>query len=60
MLKWAAITFGIGMLIIFFEYRMAGKKKEGITWTDKQRMIGIFWVSVALAALVAGLIWMAE
>jgi hypothetical protein len=59
MLKWAAITFGIGMLIIFFEYRMAGKKKEGITWTDKQRMIGIFWISVAMAALVAALIWMA-
>jgi hypothetical protein len=59
MLKWAAITFGIGMLLLFFEYRMAGKKKEGITWTDKQRMIGIFWVSVAMAALVAALIWMA-
>jgi len=59
MLKWAAITFGIGMLLLFFEYRMAGKKKEGITWTDKQRMIGIFWLSVALSALVATLIWMA-
>ena len=59
MLKWAGITFGIGMLIIFFEYHMAKKKKEGITWTDKQRMIGIFWVSVAMAALVAALIWMA-
>jgi hypothetical protein len=59
MLKWAAITFGIGMLIIFFEYRMAAKKKEGITWTDKQRMIGIFWISVAMAGLVAALIWMA-
>jgi hypothetical protein len=59
MLKWAAITFGIGMLIIFFEYRMASKKKEGITWTDRQRMIGIFWVSVAISALVAALIWMA-
>jgi hypothetical protein len=59
MLKWAAITFGIGMLIIFFEYRMAGKKKEGITWTDKQRMVGIFWIAVAMSALVAALIWMA-
>jgi hypothetical protein len=59
MLKWAAFTFGIGMLILFFEYRMASKKKEGITWTDKQRMIGIFWISVAMAALVAALIWMA-
>ena len=48
------------MLIIFFEYCMAKKKKEGITWTDKQRMIGIFWIAVAMAALVAALIWMAE
>ena len=59
MLKWAAITFGIGMLIILFEYYIAKKKKEGITWTDRQRMIGIFWISVAMAALVAALIWMA-
>jgi len=59
MLKWAAITFGIGILLIWFEYSMAKKKKEGITWTDKQRMVGIFWVSVAMSALVAALIWMA-
>jgi multisubunit Na+/H+ antiporter MnhB subunit len=60
MLKWAGIVFGIGMLIIALEYNMAKKKKEGITWTDKKRFTGIFWVSVAMAALVAGLIWMAE
>ena len=59
MLKWAGITFGIGMLIILFEYHMAKKKKEGITWTDRQRMIGILWLSVGMAALVAALIWMA-
>lgn len=59
MLKWAGITFGIGMLIILLEWYMARKKKEGITWTDRQRMIGIFWLSVALSALVATLIWMA-
>ena len=58
MLEWAAITFGIGMLIILFEWNMARKKKEGITWTDKQRMLGIFWLSIGMAALVAALIWM--
>ena len=58
MLKWAGITFGIGMLIILFEYYMAKKKKAGITWTDKQRMLGIFWLSIGMAALVAALIWM--
>ena len=60
MLKWSAIVFGCGMLLILMEWNMARKKKEGVTWTDKQRMIGIFWISVALAALVAGLIWIAE
>jgi hypothetical protein len=60
MLKWTAVTFGIGMLIILAEWSMARKKKEGITWTDKQRMIGIFWVSVALSALVAALFWLSE
>jgi preprotein translocase subunit SecE len=37
---------------------MARKKKEGVTWTDRRRMVGIFWVSVAVAALVAGLIYL--
>jgi len=60
MLKWAAVTFGIGMLIILAEWNMARKKKGGITWTDKQRMIGIFWISVALAGLVAGLIYLSD
>ncbi len=60
MLKWAGITFGVGMLIILYEYSLAKKKKEGITWTDKQRMIGIFWIAVAMSALVAALIWMAD
>ncbi len=59
MLKWAGIVFGIGMLIILLEYHMAKKKKEGITWTDRQRMLGIFWISIAMAALVAALIYMA-
>ena len=59
MLEWAAITFGIGMLIILLEWYMARKKKGGITWTDRQRMLGIFWLSIAMSALVAGLIWMA-
>jgi hypothetical protein len=59
MLKWAGIVFGIGMLIILLEWSMARKKKGGVTWTDKQRMVGIFWLSVGMAALVAALIWMA-
>jgi len=60
MWKWAGITFGIGMLMIVFEWQMARKKKEGVTWTDKQRMFGIFWISAALAAAVWVLVWMAD
>jgi hypothetical protein len=59
MWKWAGITFGVGMLIILFEWNIARKKKEGITGTDRRRMLGIFWIAVAMAALVAALIWMA-
>lgn len=58
MVKWAAVTFGIGMMIILLEWNMARKKKGGVSWTDKQRMIGIFWVSCAMSGLVAGLIFL--
>jgi hypothetical protein len=60
MWKWAGITFGIGMLLLLFEWNTARKKKEGVTWTDKQRMIGIFWITVGMSALVWVLIWMGE
>lgn len=59
MWKWAGITLGIGMLLIVFEWQMAKKKKEGVTWSDRQRMLGIFWISIALALLVAALVWIA-
>jgi hypothetical protein len=42
------------------EYQFAKRKKEGFTPTDKQRILGILWVSIALSLLVGGLIWMAE
>lgn len=58
MIKWAAVTFGVGMMIILLEWNMARKKKGGVSWTDKQRMIGIFWVSCAMSGLVAGLIFL--
>jgi len=59
MLKWSAIVFGCGILLILLEWSMARKKKEGVTWTDKKRFVGIFWVTCALSALTAGLIAMA-
>jgi hypothetical protein len=51
-LKYALITFGIGCLIVIIEWNMAKKKKEGVTWTDKQRMRGILGVAVGLSVLV--------
>jgi hypothetical protein len=55
-LKWAYLTFGIGMLIIVVEYSMASKKKGGVTATDKKSMIGLFWLSIGAAGLVAFLV----
>ena len=51
-LKYALITFGLGCLIVVLEWNMAGKKKEGVTWTDKKRMRGILGISAAMAVLV--------
>ncbi|MCC6608068.1 MAG: hypothetical protein IT515_00145 [Burkholderiales bacterium] len=56
-LKYALITFGIGCLIVVLEWNMAGKKKGGVTWTDKKRIRGIFGVSVGIAALVYFVVW---
>jgi len=50
--KYALITFGIGCLIVIMEWNMAKKKKEGVTWTDKQRMRGILGVAAGVSALV--------
>jgi hypothetical protein len=59
-LKAALITFGIGMALIVIEYIMAGKKKEGVTPTDKRRMVGLFWLSIMIAGLVASIVWVAD
>ena len=44
-LKWAYLTFGIGILIVVIEYVMASKKKGGVSATDKKSMIGLFWLN---------------
>jgi hypothetical protein len=57
-IKWGLITFGIGIAIIILEIIVAKRKKEGITFTDKQRIRGIFGVTLFAVALVMGLIYM--
>ena len=59
MVKWASITFGIGVLLCLYEIYVSSKKKEGFTRTDRQRVVGLFGLTCAAAALVAGLIYLA-
>ena len=58
--KWMGIVIALGVALMVIEYQFAKKKKEGFTPTDKQRILGILWVSIVLSLLVGGLIWMAE
>jgi len=60
MFKWMAIVFGAGMVLLVLEIKMAQKKKAGFTPTDKQRVIGIFWLSVFAAGLVGAIMWLSD
>lgn len=56
MLKWGLITFGAGMLLIIVEIMMAGKKKGGMTATDKKSILGLFWIVLFVSGLVMFLV----
>jgi len=56
MIKWGAITFGIGLAIMIIDIIMARKKKEGFQPSDRQRILGILWLSIFASGLVMGLI----
>jgi hypothetical protein len=58
MTKWVGIVFAAGIALMVIEYRVAIRKKEGFTPTDKKRILGILWITGFFALLVAGLIWM--
>jgi len=51
-IQWGLATFGAGILLIIIEYVMAGKKKGGISATDKKSMVGLFWISLFTAGVV--------
>jgi len=53
--KWMGIVLAVGIALMVVEYRFAKKKKEGFTPTDRQRVLGIFWIAVSLSLLVGGL-----
>jgi multisubunit Na+/H+ antiporter MnhB subunit len=50
------LAVGIGLMVV--EYRFAKKKKEGVTPTDKKRVLGILWIAIFLSLLVGGLMVM--
>jgi multisubunit Na+/H+ antiporter MnhB subunit len=54
------IVFAIGIALIYIEYRYAKKKKEGFTPIDRQRIVGIFWLTVFFALLVGGIVWFSD
>ena len=56
MIKWGAITFSIGFAIMIIDIIMARKKKEGFQPSDRQRILGILWLSIFASGLVMGLI----
>jgi hypothetical protein len=60
MIKWGIITFSAGIVLMIIEYIYAKRKKEGFVPSDRQRITGIFWLTIFMTALVVGLIWMAE
>lgn len=56
----AGITFGLGVALIVFEWIIARRKKEGVTFTDRQRMFGMLRISLVLALIVGWVGWMAD
>jgi len=57
--KWMGIVFLIGIALMYVEYRFAKKKKEGYTPIDRQRIVGIFWLTCFFSLLVGGVVWFA-
>ena len=53
--KWMGIVLAVGIALMVIEYRFAKRKKEGFTPTDRQRILGIFWIAIFLSLLVGGL-----
>ncbi|MFH1602918.1 MAG: hypothetical protein ABIH03_03315 [Pseudomonadota bacterium] len=52
-MKSVLITAGLGLLLMFVEWNMARKKKEGFTATDRSNLFGLFWLTLGACALVA-------
>ena len=58
--KWMGIVVAAGIALMVIEYRFATKKKEGFTPTDRQRIVGLFWLTIFFSLLVGGTLWLTE
>jgi len=58
--KWMGIVFAVGVALMVIEYRFAKKKKEGFTPIDRQRIVGIFWLTVFFSVLIGGIVWFSD
>jgi len=58
--KWSGIVVLIGLALMYVEYRFATKKKEGFTPIDRQRIFGIFMLTLFFAGLVGFLVWFSD
>ena len=58
--KWMGIVVLLGLALMYIEYRYAKKKKEGFTPIDRQRIMGIFWLTLFFAAMVGGVMWFSD
>ena len=58
--KWMGIVVLLGLALMYIEYRYATKKKEGFTPIDRQRIMGILWLTLFFAALVGGVMYLSD
>ena len=58
--KWMGIVLAMGVALMVIEYRFARKKKEGFTPIDRQRILGIFWLTIFFSLLVGGVVWFSD
>lgn len=51
-IQYGLVTFALGIALIIVEYVMAGKKKGGVSATDKKSIFGLFWIALGVSGLV--------
>jgi hypothetical protein len=54
--KWPAILMAFVLLLIIFEWRVASRKKDGVTVVDRKMMRSMFGIGLALA----GVVWLLQ